>query len=130
MLMVLQKDSIINKGNLSTIFKPDDFNADLKDRMIKLGITEFSYYRIRCYLKGDTPYVPYQFDFRTNWNDKVAWHLNFVPCPVPESKLAGYTKLDNGNEGWGLGNGWILWYENFPLNDDKILPRYKKGKNQ
>jgi hypothetical protein len=76
--------------------------------------------------------VPYQFDFRTNWNDKVPWHLNFVPCPieVEESKLAGHTKRGNGNELWGLGNGWILWYENFPLNDDKILPRYKKGKNQ
>jgi hypothetical protein len=55
MLMLLQKDSIINKGNASAIFKPDDFDADLKDRMSKPGIAEFVYYWASLLCKGRYP---------------------------------------------------------------------------
>ena len=110
LLSDLRSNSLLQRQNLLKIFKPTDFDNNLKSRLTNLGITEFSYSTISC----DNHYK-LEFDLTTNWSKKFPVHLRQSMCAHEFNKKGHYSKADNTNESWGLGDNWSLWFERVPL---------------
>ena len=120
----LNVDSIIKKGELSN-FEPADFSSELGSKMHRLGITNVIYYKMYCDSTINNSNTLFEFDFTTNWNDKTRIHITKEPCLNSYNKVGDYLKRKNGNEVWGLGDNWVIWYEHSPVSSDTFPPKYR-----
>ncbi len=125
-VLELKKSPLINSKSTMTIFVPNNFDPTLQNKMNNVGILEFLYYSTYCDSSQLRYSSTFQFDFTTNWSDKVPVHLNTKPCQDEENNFGSYFKRDNGNEGWGLGDIWVIWYEHFSAKKDSFpIPHHR-----
>jgi hypothetical protein len=113
----LYKSPLINKKRTLLFFTPNHFGPSLQNKMEKIGITKLIYYTKYCDSLAKKGIVYFEFDFITNWKASVPVHITKEPCNNDYNMVGGYFKRDNGNEGWGLGDNWVIWYEHFPTSN-------------
>jgi hypothetical protein len=115
----LRANSSITNRNFLKVFLPTDFYSSLQQKMNRIGIIKMDYYSNF----GDTSDVR-EFDFTTDWKYKVPVHITNSSLSNDENKRGGYFKRPNGNEGWGMGDNWIIWNEYSSTTNDSFPPRY------
>ena len=112
-------DLIIGYRNQLKIFRPTDFNKKIENNLVRLGINEFHFYSTVCH---DTSRI--EIDLTTNWTTAFPVHLCQSFCINDLNIEKAYFKRDNGNEGWGLGDNWVVWFEHSSTKG--ILTYYDK----
>lgn len=109
-----------SKHNL-VIFSPSDFSPAIENELKTVGITSVLFYQVGC----DSEPGGKEFDFTVNWTGPAPVHLVQSPCEEQEFKKGAHSEHENGNEGWGMGDKWMVWYEYSPVNSDSFPPHYK-----
>ena len=110
LLADLRDNSLLQRQNLLKIFKPTDFDEQLQFRLTELGITKFLYYTTSC-----NNYSKLEFDLTTNWSKKIPVHITQSMCENNMNIKGYHSKLGSENEGWGLGDNWLIWVERAPM---------------
>lgn len=108
LMIELRSNELLQKRNSLKIFKSADFDKETKNNLNRLGITEIIFYPIYCDSVG---YGNLEFDLTTDWSKQFPVHLNQTLCDNEDTIKRSYVKRKNTNEGWGLGDKWILWFE-------------------
>ena len=120
----LYKDSLISKKRALMFFAPNNFPSRLRNKMEKLGITRLIYYTAYCDSLARKGSLAFEFDFTTNWKSPIPIHITREICPTDENQVGAYVKRNNGNEIWGLGDNWVIWYEHYLTYDKSSPPTY------
>ena len=119
LLQDLRNDDLTSSRNIFKIFRPSDFKEAIKNKLRRLGIKEFNFYVTGCQNASK-----FSIDLTTNWTTAFPVHLEQLPCEQDISFDKAYFKRDNGNEGWGLGDNWVVWFEH--TSTKGILTYYDK----
>lgn len=124
----LYKVPLFSKKFQLVFFVPDNFDNSLQKKMKSLGIVKILYYEVYCDSLAKTGKKSFEFDFITNWGDKVPTiHITKQPCFNEGNKLGSYDKNVIGNEIWGLGaDNWVVWYEHHSTYTNTFPPTYSR----
>lgn len=116
----LNKLPLVEKKNELKFFVPNQFEVQLKMKLKSLGVKRLLFYNDYCDSKSKHTF---SFDFETNWLDDFPVHITMEPCSAENTSVDVHNFMENGNESWGLGEGWCIWYERTRTYND-TFPKY------
>jgi len=106
LLIELRNSDLVDIRNDLKIFRPSDFSSEIKEHLVRLGITELHFYPTGCNNGSGL-----EIDLTTNWTAAFPVHLSQSLCKEDINTDKAYFKRDNGNEGWGVGDNCVIWFE-------------------